>query len=101
MEMARRRKLPETEIKDIQGRKAVGEAFGYYFDRHGEAVYATSSIGIRLKDLKRIKKVIAVAGGKEKAKAIMAAVNPLYQDILITDGDAAQAILKIHRRDDQ
>ncbi|MGM0410778.1 MAG: sugar-binding domain-containing protein [Bacillota bacterium] len=40
-------------------------------------------------------KVIAVAAGKEKAKAIISAVSPKYQDVLITDEKAAKEIIKI------
>ena len=49
---------------------------------------------MNVKDLKNIDKVIAVAAGKEKAEAIIAAVSPDYQDVLITDEKAAREILK-------
>ncbi len=92
--MARRRKLPPEEMEVIRRRKAVGEAFGYYFNSHGRVVYITPSVGMKLEDLQRIEKVIAVAGGPEKAEAIISAVNPRYQDVLITDSDAAAAMIK-------
>jgi len=93
LEMARRRRLPSEEIEVIRNRGAVGEAFGYYFNSKKEVVYITPSVGIRLEDLERIERVIAVAGGVEKTEAIMSAVNPLFQDVLITDSDAATAIV--------
>jgi len=93
-EMAERRKLPPEEIEIILKRGAVGEAFGYYFNSLGRVVYITPSVGIKLEDLEKINKVIAVAGGIEKAEAIISAVNSSYQDVLITDSEAASAIIK-------
>ncbi len=94
MEMARRRRLPSEEIEVISKRGAVGEAFGYYFNSRGEVVYVTPSVGIKLEDLESIDRVIAVAGGIEKAEAIVSSVNPRFQDVLITDSAAATAIIK-------
>ena len=93
--MAKRRELPTVEIEKIKNKGAVGESFGYYFNQAGEIVYSTASIGLELSDLAKIKKVIAVAGGKKKAKAILAVVSKLYQDVLIVDEEAAREILKL------
>src|SRR5690606_30534058 len=50
-EMARRRGLPAETIRLLRQRRAVGEAFGFYFDREGRVVYTTSSVGIRHEDV--------------------------------------------------
>ncbi len=93
-DMARRRGMTDQQINKILEVGAVSEAFGFYFNSEGEIVYSTTSVGLTLADLKNIDKVIVVAGGTEKAKAIMAAVSPEYQDILITDEITARRIIK-------
>jgi central glycolytic genes regulator len=91
--MAQRRKLPEEIISKIRQLGAVGESFGYYFNQTGEIVYSTPSVGLKLRDLVEIDKVVAIAGGEHKAEAILAAVSSKYQDVLITDEEAARAML--------
>ncbi len=93
-EMAARRQLPAEKIAAIIAAGAVGEAFGYYFNSKGEVVYTTPSVGINWEDLPKIRKVIAVAGGADKAAAIMAVVNAKNQNVLITDEAAAEVIIK-------
>ncbi len=92
--MAKRRKLSTEKIKKLRERKAVGESFGYYFNHHGEIVYSTPSVGLKLSDLDRVDKVMAIAGGKSKAESILAVVSAGYQDILLTDEEAGKAILE-------
>ncbi|MCK8817188.1 sugar-binding transcriptional regulator [Natroniella sulfidigena] len=93
--MAERRSMPLAKIEQLKSVGAVGEAFGYYFDQAGEIVYSTTSVGLKLSELVKIKKVIAIAGGKSKAKAILAVISARHQDILITDEEAAKAILEL------
>ncbi len=99
-QMALRRHLPAHEIATIEELGGIGEAFGYYFNREGEVVYTTPSVGIRLKGLKNISKVIAVAGGEEKAQAIMAVVRSNYQNILITDEAAARKLKELLKKEE-
>lgn len=84
---------PEETCRLIES-GAVGEAFGHYFARDGTIVRTIHSLGIRLNDLKNIKHVIGVAGGKKKADAIMSVVSNGYETVLITDEAAAKLILK-------
>jgi central glycolytic genes regulator len=93
--MAERRKTnPEIKTKLEEG-KAVGEAFGYYFNEEGEIVHKVLTIGLQLEDLKHIPHVIAVAGGTSKAKAIKAYLKQAPKStILITDEGAAKTLLK-------
>ncbi|MGL5514447.1 MAG: sugar-binding domain-containing protein, partial [Sporomusa sp.] len=90
--MAERRGMSAETIAEIERRQAVGEALGQYCALPGEIVYVTSSIGLRLDDLAGIDKVIAVAGGSAKAKAILAVAGTGGQDVLVTDEAAAKAI---------
>ncbi|AIM16145.1 MULTISPECIES: sugar-binding transcriptional regulator [Neobacillus] len=88
----RRRTTPDILAKLKEGR-AVGEAFGYYFNEEGEIVHKVSTIGLQLEDLAHIPNVIAVAGGSTKAKAIKAYMKQApSQTILITDEGAARLL---------
>lgn len=93
-EMARRRGMSTDNIDKLRQREAVGEAFGYYFNRAGEIVYASSSVGLGYEDLGNAGEVIAVGGGRSKAKAALAALISHHQDIWITDEGAARAMLE-------
>ncbi|ADO76747.1 sugar-binding transcriptional regulator [Halanaerobium praevalens] len=93
--MAKRRGMKKNEIKDLVEAGAVGEAFGFYFNSLGEIIYSTTSVGLNLDDLEATKKVIVVAGGEDKAEAIIAAVSSKYQDILITDEITARKIISL------
>lgn len=87
--------LDPATAEQLERRGAVGEMLGRYSTIEGEVVYTTSSVGVNLDDLMRIGKVIAVAGGRKKARAIMAVVAAGGQDVLITDEVAARAIQEI------
>lgn len=92
--MAERRKTPSDIIEILKEEQAVGEAFGYYFNGDGEIVYKLKTLGIHLEDLDRADYVIAVAGGKSKAKAIQAYAKQGKSDLLITDSAAAEEIVR-------
>lgn len=95
-EMAHRRDSSESIINMLDEKKAVGEAFGYYFDEAGEIIYRINTIGIQLEQVKQSPHILAVAGGTLKAKAIQAYFKKetAHQTILITDEGAANAILE-------
>ncbi|WP_042350711.1 sugar-binding transcriptional regulator [Bacillus massiliigorillae] len=93
--MAKRRNTTEVVMKKIKDGEAVGEAFGYYFNEHGQIVHKVQTVGIQLEDLDHAKEVIAVAGGTSKAKAIGAYMQSASRNtILITDEAAAIELLK-------
>jgi central glycolytic genes regulator len=93
--MAERRKTNPEILRMLESSKAVGEAFGYYFNEQGEIVHKVLTIGLQLEDLVGIPNVIAVAGGSSKAKAIKAYLKQApASTILITDEGAARKLLK-------
>ncbi|GMQ59253.1 sugar-binding domain-containing protein [Vallitalea sediminicola] len=94
-EMARRRNLPEPEMDFLHRRQAVAEALGYYFNKNGEIVYTSRSIGIKLEHMTKTPYPIAVAGGAKKAEAIMAVKNIIKNGSLIIDEDAATRIIEV------
>lgn len=93
--MAARRGLDRPTIEHLARLGAVGETLGHYCTMEGKVVYTTSSVGLRLDDLASIGRIIAVAGGRQKAKAIVAVSAAGGQDILVTDEAAARAIQDI------
>ncbi|WP_164668154.1 sugar-binding transcriptional regulator [Virgibacillus doumboii] len=94
MAMAKRRKTPDEVINELRTKKAVSEAFGYYFDESGKVVHKVRTIGLHLDDLSARKLVVTVAGGKSKAQAIASYFRQGKSDLLITDKAAAEEILK-------
>ncbi|OMC98177.1 sugar-binding domain-containing protein [Paenibacillus sp. FSL R5-0636] len=94
IEMTRRRKLDEATVSEIQGEGAVAESFGYYFNEEGQVVHTMLTMGLRLEDIIRTEKVIGIAGGKPKAKAIHAMLRFGQENILVTDEAAAVEIGK-------
>lgn len=95
MVMAKRRGAAEEVLSLLSGRGAMGEALGYYFDAEGRIVYAMNSIGLRMNDLERVETIIAVAGGADKAAAVLAVARGSRQDVLVTDEACAEAVLKL------
>jgi central glycolytic genes regulator len=97
--MASRRGLSEEEIQNLVGLGAVGEAFGYYFDKDGRIVHHTTTIGIKYEEVKKIKTQIAVAGGSEKAQAILSVIKNNNKTVLVTDEGAAKEILNLLKKE--
>ncbi|NLG87571.1 MAG: hypothetical protein GX489_10220 [Firmicutes bacterium] len=100
--MAKRRQLRPDQIKLLEQLGAVGETFGYYFNRRGEIVYVTPSTGLKLEHIKRVGHVMAVAGGTSKAEAMLAVLSyDLPPTTLVTDEGALQEMMSlIERRGD-
>lgn len=93
--MAKRRKMEEGAIRALKEAGAVAEAFGFYFDKDGRVVYRMPTIGLRLEDIERTEKVIAIAGGSSKGEAIAAVMLFGHEDMLVTDEAAAKAMLNL------
>jgi central glycolytic genes regulator len=94
-EMAAKRGLSSERIEELRSSGALGEAFGCYFNGAGEIVCSTSNIVVDSESLKKIGNLIAVAGGKSKAQAILAIEKNLFHSTLITDEGAAREIINI------
>ena len=93
--MAKRRNSTPEMLEKLLIGKAVGEAFGYYYDENGEVVHKVLTVGIQLEDLSPEKRVITVAGGKTKVKAIRSYMKGApTSTVLITDEAAAQELIQ-------
>lgn len=94
LKMAEKRGLQEPILDFLRRKEAVAEAFGYYFNRSGNIVYASRTVGIKLDDIKKIPYMIALAGGTSKAQAIMAAGHLLRNGCIVMDEGAANEIIR-------
>lgn len=83
----------KEDIRDIIKGGAVGEILGYWFDIDGLPVLPKLREKLIGAPVKLPGKVIAVAGGIEKAKAILGALRGRLVDILITDEACAKILI--------
>lgn len=68
-----------------------------FIDSKGQPVQSELNeriIGISLEQLRRVHRVVGVAGGKEKIEAIYAALFGKLLNVLITDQETAEALLR-------
>lgn len=93
--LAKRRGFDDASLMELIADGAVGEAFGCYFDAHGNIVLNTTSVGLRLEDLEKIPLVITVGGGRSKAWAVMSVLSRRYCDVCITDEGVARRLMTL------
>lgn len=93
--MAKRRNLPDEKIEQLKKTGAVAEAFGHYFDIGGKEIWEYKTAGMSLRKFKELDNVIGVAGGEEKAEAIVAVSTINQKMTLITDEAAGRKIFEI------
>lgn len=93
--MAERRGSSEEFLRNLNEKAAVAEAFGYYFNKHGDIIHRVLTIGLQLEDIINTKAVVAVAGGASKAPAILAYMKQKTSTTLVTDEGAAKALLQL------
>lgn len=90
-------KWSESDIIELQKYGAVASVCNSFLDQNGEMIQASiceRTIGQTLDTISSSKK-IGIAIGKEKAKAIRATISSGYLDVLITDIETANEILKM------
>lgn len=89
--------ITEGEHRELRRAGAVGEVLGRFVDGDGRPVAAEineRAVAIRLEEIKG-RQVVAVAGGKGKARAIMAVLESRVITGLITDETTAKAIVEL------
>jgi deoxyribonucleoside regulator len=95
----------EEELEMIK-EQAVGDICSRYFDREGNICIPSlneRTLGIELADLRQKEHTVLVAGGAEKANAIIGALKGRYANTLVTDKLTARLILEkmTDRRNDR
>ena len=91
--MAQRRRMSAEDMDTLRKGRAVGEAFGDFFDFEGKTVLKARSVALELGKGYKETKMVAVAAGERKAEAIVAASRHEKHDSLITDEAAARKIV--------
>jgi DNA-binding transcriptional regulator LsrR (DeoR family) len=90
------RYLSADQIHEIEREGAVGDICGRLFDAEGRACRVpvmSCVIGLDLETIRRIPMMVGIAVGREKAVAILGALRGGLLDALVTDTDAARAVL--------
>ena len=90
--------LNQKELAYLESRGAVGHMCAQHFDAEGNVLdvdFNQRVISIGIQALRNIETVIAVAGGQEKASAILGALRGNYLDVLITDEGAAKDVIRL------
>lgn len=86
------------ELKLLREKGAVGDVCARHFDLNGNILDIELNkriVGISIEDLKKIECIIGVAGSKVKAPAILGALKGNFINVLFTDNEAAQEILRL------
>ncbi len=90
-----------TELENMQTQGIIGDVCAQHFMLDGTVVDTAlnrRTIGVRLHDLANVKYVIGVAGDIRKAQAIHGALNKRYVNVLVTDDQAANEVLRIRNK---
>ncbi len=90
--------FPPNELIELEKIGVVGDICMRFFDVHGIPVNTPLEeriIGASLGQLKSIEHVVAVAGGLNKARAILGALRTGVINVLITDDIAARKVLEM------
>ncbi|CAN7149753.1 sugar-binding transcriptional regulator [Bosea sp. LjRoot90] len=84
-------------VEELAQAGAVGDILGQFIDRSGQAIAHSinhRAIALPLDGLRKIPTVILASGGTNKADIIAASLRGKLASVLITDEDAAAAILE-------
>jgi DNA-binding transcriptional regulator LsrR (DeoR family) len=84
------------ELDELRAAGAVGELVVHPFDAAGRflpTALTDRAVAIPLDRLRRVRRVVAIAAGREKAGAIRAALASGVVDVLVTDASTAVSVL--------
>lgn len=87
--------IEKQAMQDVRDQGGVGELIGHFFDERGRYVQTELSdrtLSVPLESLKQ-SRVVAVAGGQEKTRAIGSVLMSGLLDGLITDERTAKALI--------
>lgn len=91
--------LPQNFVTKLVSQAAVGDIAARFFDQNGNVCelkgYQDHVLGISLEQLRNTPRVIGIAGGEEKVKAICAAMKGKFINVLITDIRTAREIVRV------
>ncbi|HAK44516.1 MAG TPA: hypothetical protein DCO79_01155 [Spirochaeta sp.] len=88
--------ITEEELKTTANLNLAGDINSHFYNDEGrpcDTIFDERTIGIDLHQLNRIRYVMALACGRNKVKAIHAALRGRIVNIIVTDKDTAEALL--------
>lgn len=89
--------LPSGTHAELVAAGAVGDIALRFFDAKGKPVSTSLDervLGITVDQLHRTPRVVAIAGGSEKVEAIRAALRAKLVNVLVTDTETAEALVR-------
>jgi len=92
--------LTAADAATLRAGGVVGDILGQFFDADGKVADLAlheRRIGIELSDLRGVQKVVGVAGGLHKVRAILGALHGGFLDVLVTNELAATQLLELER----
>jgi len=90
--------IDEKIMKSLTKKNAVGDICAHFINEYGEICdkeLDERTVTINLNDFRKIKNKVCVASGAPKVKALLGALRKEYIDVLITDENTVNEILKI------
>ncbi len=88
--------LSKADLARLGASGAVGHMCAQFFGADGELIdtpFNERAITIGLETLRTVREVVTVAGGSEKARAILGVLRGGYIDVLVTDDTAVREVL--------
>ncbi len=88
--------LSPDDVKRLREKGVVGDIALRFFDRNGEPIEDELNnriLGITVEQLRALKRVVGVAGGPEKFKAICGAIRGRLVSVLVTDSETAEQLV--------
>jgi DNA-binding transcriptional regulator LsrR (DeoR family) len=89
----------DRELEELKKQGAVGDICFQFIDQDGQQIESPLMqrvIGIDLAELRRAGRVVGIAGGSDKAKAILASLRGRWINVLITDRRTAESLLSLN-----
>ncbi|MGA1803943.1 sugar-binding transcriptional regulator [Rhizobium sp. HT1-10] len=88
--------IEAAEIADVRAKGGVGEVLGHFFDAEGKPIETSLSARTLSPGLEamRGRRIVAIAGGKQKVAAIDAVLRSGFLRGLITDERTAQTLVR-------
>ena len=89
--------INEDEIQHLRKKRAVAEIGGHFLDEDGQLCateFDQRLIGVDFEDIRKVPRVVAVAGGQAKGKAIKAVLRSGVVNVLVIDEPTAREIME-------
>ncbi|MCC5468426.1 sugar-binding transcriptional regulator [Pelosinus baikalensis] len=89
------------DLERVRNSGAVANICASFLDSMGKTIDSTMEnkmLGLAAQELRGIRNVIGIAGGKDKVEAITAVLRGKWIDILVTDMVTAQSVLDFHTK---